>query len=166
MMEDTSLHKAWVGLGTNLGDRMENMAIARQHIGDRGGRILAVSAMYESDPWGFESRNLFYNQCLVLDTHLSAESLLRVLQKIESEMGRSQSAGGYTDRIIDLDLLFFDDLVMHTDELVLPHPKIQERMFVLKPLAEIAAKKIHPVLGVPVDELLERCAGNDIVKPV
>ncbi len=165
-MEDTSLLKAWIGLGTNLGDRKGHLATAQQYLGDKGGRILAVSNIYESAPWGYESKNRFYNQCLVLDTHLSAESLLRVLQKIESEMGRKQSAGGYIDRIIDLDLLFFDDLVIDTDDLILPHPKMQERMFVLRPLAEIAPEKIHPVLGVSVAELLERCSGNEEVRPV
>lgn len=165
-MEENFVHSAWIGLGTNLGDRREQLATARQHISDRGGVIRAVSGIYASAPWGYESRNMFYNQCLVLETNLSAEAMLRMLQEIESEMGRVQSTGGYADRIIDLDLLFFDNLVLHTDELVLPHPKIQERMFVLRPLAEIAPEKIHPVLGLTVSELIERHSGKDSVQPV
>jgi 2-amino-4-hydroxy-6-hydroxymethyldihydropteridine diphosphokinase len=165
-MKDTSLHSAWIGLGTNLGDRREQLAKARQHLRDRGEIIRAVSGIYESASWGYESGNMFYNQCLVLETDLSAEAMLRILQKIESEMGRVQSTGGYTDRIIDLDLLFFDDLVMHTDELVLPHPKIEERMFVLRPLAEITPQKIHPATGLTVSELFEKLPGKESVRPV
>lgn len=165
-MEDNFVHSAWVGLGTNLGNRFSNLAAARKSIVSDGGNISTVSKIYESAPWGYESKNMFYNQCLVLDTHLSAESLLHLLQDIESEMGRKQSAGGYADRIIDLDLLFFDDLVMHTDDLVLPHPKIQERMFVLRPLAEIAPEKIHPVIGLTVSGLFEKLPGKESVRPV
>ncbi len=165
-MEGTSVCMAWIGLGTNLGDRKGHLATAQQQLGDKGGRILAVSAIYETEPWGYESRNMFYNQCLVMETTHSPHSLLDRLQEIEQLIGRVSVTGGYADRIIDLDLLFYDDLVMHTDELVLPHPKMQERLFVLRPLAEIAPEKIHPVFGVSVAELLERHTGNDIVKPV
>ena len=165
-MEEGFVHSAWIGIGTNLGNRSANLAAARKSIVSGGCRIRAVSEIYESAPWGYESRNMFYNQCLVLETDLSAEAMLRILQKIESEMGRVQSAGGYADRIIDLDLLFFDNLVMHTGELVLPHPKLEERLFVLRPLAEIAPEKIHPVLGLTVSELLERHSGKDSVQPV
>ena len=162
MMEGTSFHRAWIGLGTNLGDRKEHMATARQHIRDSGGRILALSAIYESDPWGFESRNMFYNQCLVMETTHSPHSLLDILQGIEQLMVRMPAAGGYTDRIIDLDLLFYDDLVIQCDRLIIPHPGIEKRLFVLGPLAEISAEKVHPILGLTIAELLERLSfGTD-----
>lgn len=165
-MEGTSFHRAWIGIGTNLGDRKEHLATAQRHLGDKGGKIFAVSAIYETDPWGYESSNMFYNQCLAIETTYSPHSLLDLLQEIEQGMGRVFATGGYSDRIIDLDLLFYDDLVVHTEKLVLPHPKMQERVFVLRPLAEIAPEKIHPVIGVSVAELLERHPGNEEVKPV
>jgi 2-amino-4-hydroxy-6-hydroxymethyldihydropteridine diphosphokinase len=165
-MEKSYNHRVWIGLGSNLGDRSSNLAAAQRSIVLQDCRLISVSSIYESAPWGYESGNMFYNQCLVLETDLSPEAMLRMLQKIESEMGRVQSTGGYADRIIDLDLLFFDDLVMHTDDLVLPHPKLEERMFVLRPLAEIAPQKIHPVTGLTVSELFEKLPGKESVQPV
>ncbi|MEX0987461.1 MAG: 2-amino-4-hydroxy-6-hydroxymethyldihydropteridine diphosphokinase [Bacteroidales bacterium] len=157
-------HTVWVGVGTNLGNRRENLAVASERICENRCRIVAASVIYESEPWGFESENSFYNQCLVLETSLSPLELLESFQVIEREMGRKSTGEGFADRIIDLDILFYDNLVIQGRTLQIPHPKMAERLFVLLPLAEISPGKIHPVLNQPVSALKNRCKDRTIVK--
>ncbi|MDX9748104.1 MAG: 2-amino-4-hydroxy-6-hydroxymethyldihydropteridine diphosphokinase [Paludibacter sp.] len=131
--------KAFIGLGSNLGDREQHLHKAIELIGEKAGRIVAVSSFYYSEPQGFVSENYFVNAALELDTQLSAHELLKALQEFESQLGRtSKSVGGnYSDRIIDLDILTYENVNMDTPELTLPHPRINERDFVLKPLREL-----------------------------
>ncbi len=155
-----------MGLGTNLGNRHENLVTARQYLSDRAGKIMAVSGIYESAPWGYESGNFFYNQCLELETKHPPHILLEIMQEIEQLMGRVKVSAGYADRIIDLDLLFYDDLVIQSGGLKIPHPRMEERAFVLVPLADISPDKVHPGTGLTVEQLLDRCAEKDSVGPV
>ncbi|MDD2437942.1 MAG: 2-amino-4-hydroxy-6-hydroxymethyldihydropteridine diphosphokinase [Massilibacteroides sp.] len=143
-----------IGLGTNLGDREKNMLTAVALLAERAGTILALSALYETEPWGFESENPFFNAALILETELSPLDLLLLTQRIEREMGRvEKSSGTYHDRLIDIDLLLYDDIVLESPLLMLPHPLMHQRKFVLQPLEEIAPGWIHPVLKEPVARL-------------
>lgn len=133
-------HIAYLGLGSNLGNGERNIQKAMEMISDRVGEILAVSSFYKSEPWGFESEHLFTNNVIKLRTTLSPTKVLDITQEIEKEMGRTKKhkpGESYTDRIIDIDILTYDDLEIQTERLKLPHPFIQERDFVRIPLEEI-----------------------------
>ena len=146
---------AYLALGTNIGNKRRNMITAAALLAERVGDVLALSGFYETEPWGFQSENTFLNAALQLETALSPLKLLKATQEIEIEMGRTQkSNGAYHDRIIDIDILLYDDLVLQTPELTLPHPLMHERLFVMEPLAEIAPNVIHPVFKKPVISLL------------
>lgn len=146
---------AYLALGTNIGNKRRNMITAAALLAERVGDVLALSGFYETEPWGFQSENTFLNAALQLDTSLSPLELLKATQEIEIEMGRAQkSNGAYHDRIIDIDILLYEDLVLQTPELTLPHPLMHERLFVMEPLAEIAPNVIHPVFKKPVISLL------------
>ena len=146
---------AYLALGTNIGNKRRNMITAAALLAERVGDVLALSGFYETEPWGFQSENTFLNAALQLDTSLSPLELLKATQEIEIEMGRTQkSNGAYHDRIIDIDILLYEGLVLQTPELTLPHPLMHERLFVMEPLAEIAPNVIHPVFKKPVISLL------------
>lgn len=139
----------YFSLGTNLGDKEQNLRTAVQKIEERIGETIALSAFYATAPWGFDSDNAFLNAALCISTPLPPLQVLGITQEIEREMGRThKSAGGiYTDRLIDIDLLlcFTPDgtpVEVDTPELKLPHPLMQERDFVMRPLAEIAPERV------------------------
>ncbi len=146
----------YFSLGTNLGERYALMKQAILHIEKRIGHVDAQSAFYETEPWGFQSENKFLNSAIKVTTSLAPLQILEETQQIEREMGRMhKSAGGlYSDRLIDIDILMYDDLVLQTDVLMLPHPLMHERLFVMEPLAEIAPLAIHPVFGETIENLL------------
>lgn len=141
--------QAYFGLGTNLGDKEQNLRLAVQHIEERIGKVVSLSAFYATAPWGFASDNAFLNAVICVETSLPPLEILSVTQSIEKEMGRTHKSvnGVYSDRVIDIDLLLYGDLVLDTPVLRLPHPLMQERRFVMEPLAEIAPDVMHPVLG-------------------
>jgi len=141
----TTLHTVYLSLGTNLGDKEHNLVSAITEIERRIGPIRAQSAFLATEPWGFESPNTFLNAAIRVETELSPHALLKVTQQIERDMGRTQkstvnsqlSTVIYHDRIIDIDILLYDDLQIHTKKLTIPHPHMYERDFVLIPLKEI-----------------------------
>ncbi len=148
---------AYLGIGTNLGDKAENINRAVELVERQVGRVLAVSTLYESEPWGFVSEHRFANVALLAETDLSPERLLAETQAIERIMGReSKTTAGYTDRIIDVDILFYDGLTVESEILKIPHPLLAERDFVVIPMAEIAPQFIHPTLHKSMDELAAR----------
>ncbi len=137
----------YLGLGTNIGNKRKNMVTAAALLAERAGDVLSLSSFYETEPWGFASENTFLNAALELETDCSPMELLRLTQQIEREMGRTQkSDGSYHDRIIDIDILLYGNEVVHHEDLVVPHPLMQQRLFVMQPLAEIAPSLVHPVL--------------------
>ena len=143
---------AYLGLGTNIGNKRRNMITAAALLAERVGDILALSGFY-----GFESENFFLNAAVKLKTSFSPLELLRITQRIEKELGRAEkSSGVYHDRIIDIDILLYEDEVLQIPELTLPHPLMHERKFVMEPLAEIAPFVVHPVLKERIIDLKER----------
>ena len=144
----------YLGLGTNIGNKRKNMVTAAALLAERAGDVLSLSSFYETEPWGFDSENTFLNAALELETSCSPMELLRLTQQIEQEMGLTQkSDGSYHDRIIDIDILLYGNEIIHTEELVVPHPLMQQRLFVMQPLAEIAPSLVHPVLQKSMYEL-------------
>lgn len=133
------LHTVYLSLGSNLGDREATMRRAIGLLNERAGSVDRQSSFVETEPWGFESTNKFLNMCVRLLTTLSPEQLLMATKQIERELGRTQKSvnGQYHDRPIDIDILMYDDVHIDSNDLTLPHPHMQEREFVMKPLREI-----------------------------
>ena len=158
--------KLYLLLGGNLGNKQQVFAEARTRLEEQVGIISAQSAIYETEPWGFESEDLFWNQALELKTTLSPEEVLKQTQLIELELGRIRKEKQYDSRIIDIDILFFGDQIIKTANLTVPHPRIQERKFALVPLYEIAADFIHPIFRKSLRELLDECPDQLKVRPI
>jgi len=149
--------KLYLGLGSNLGDRKKNITDASMICAALVGTIEALSSLYETEPWGFSSPNKFLNSVICLETDKDPELCLALVKGIEREMGRVYFCNNeYEDRIIDIDILLYDDLILQTETLTIPHPRMEKRDFVLRPLAEIAPELKHPVSRESVEELLHQ----------
>ncbi len=145
-MTDRKIHTVYLSLGSNLGDKEENLRQAIEKINEKVGAVVRQSSFMTTQPWGFESSNMFVNGAVCCETSLTPHQLLRVTQKIEREMGRTrksivmvdgQPQVDYHDRIIDIDILLYDDITVDTPTLKIPHPLMHERDFVMVPLMEI-----------------------------
>jgi 2-amino-4-hydroxy-6-hydroxymethyldihydropteridine diphosphokinase len=150
---------AYIGLGSNLGDRAAHLRAALDRLGTRG-TVEAVSPFLETDPVGYAEQPRFLNAAVRLRTTLPPDDLLRELLSIETALGRVRTVR-WGPRTIDLDLLLYDDLVRDDPGLTIPHPRMHERRFVLEPLAAIAPDAVHPVLGHTVSQLLARLDSAD-----
>ncbi|HYF30690.1 MAG TPA: 2-amino-4-hydroxy-6-hydroxymethyldihydropteridine diphosphokinase [Chitinophagaceae bacterium] len=155
--------RTYLLIGGNIGNRLQNLQRAITLIGTKAGEITRQSAVYETEAWGKHDQPAFLNQVLRVITSQQPQALLQTLLGIEQEMGRARQEK-YGPRTIDIDILLYDDLVMKTDELAIPHPQLHLRRFALAPLAEIAASVIHPVLKKSIDELLLECPDKLAVK--
>jgi len=146
----------YLGLGSNLGQKEHNLEVAISEIKKQIGSIVARSVFYESAPWGFESSNSFINACVSVETALSPPECLRTILKIEKRLGRSKKPSeSYMDRTIDIDILFYDQILFREENLIIPHPLLHQRLFVLNPLSEIAPDFIHPLFKKTVKSLLK-----------
>jgi 2-amino-4-hydroxy-6-hydroxymethyldihydropteridine diphosphokinase len=151
-------------LGSNLGDRMKNLRKATELISKNAGKIISRSAVYETEPWGFNHRLNFLNQVLKINTALKPQEILEVIIKIEKLSGRKRNNNTYTARVIDIDILFYNNKVIKSDKLIIPHPRIQERMFVLVPMAELQPDYIHPELLLSISQLKNECRDTKWVR--
>lgn len=151
---------AYIALGSNLGDKAANLGQAVKLLQAKGLQIKAVSNFFQTEPYGVTDQPEFINAAACVETSLPPEALLKLLLDTELEMGRVRLRH-WGERNIDLDLLLYDDLIYHSDKLTLPHPDMQNRLFVLQPLAEIAAEKIHPVYKKSIQTLLKSLTDGD-----
>jgi len=158
--------KLYLLLGGNLGNKQQIFADARTRLTELLGKITAQSAVYETEPWGFESEDIFWNQVLEISTDLLPDEVLLLTQQTELELGRIRKKNQYDSRTIDIDILFYGDQIINHTNLIVPHPRIQERKFALIPLNEIAPELIHPVFQKSIKQLLNDCSDSLRVEQV
>jgi 2-amino-4-hydroxy-6-hydroxymethyldihydropteridine diphosphokinase len=152
------MHFCFLLLGSNLGNKQDIIARALQDIESKIGEFQIKSGMYVSEPWGFNSADYFLNMVVNVGTNLPPQEVLEKIHEIESRFGRQrQPEAGYQSRTLDIDILFYDDLILHTGHLIIPHPRLHERLFTLEPLMEIAPGFIHPEFNKTVEELRATC---------
>lgn len=156
-------NKIFLGLGSNLGNREENLSTAQKLIEEKVGKIRSKSSIYETAAWGITEQNAFLNQVLEVETHFSPSAVLHLVLSIEKEMGRIREIK-WGERSIDIDILYYNNELISTENLAIPHPFIQERKFVLVPLCEIAPAFIHSKLKQTNLELLEKCQDSGEIK--
>lgn len=165
--------KVILSLGSNVGNRLENIEACLQLIHHKIGLILRVSSLYETPSWGFDS-SPFYNCAILIHSSFSPEKILRKITSIEKEMGRIRKIKqGYEDRIIDIDIIAQDNTIIESENLIIPHPQMQNRQFVLQPIADLQLDWEHPILHKSIKELLEICpdksdciAVSDLTSPI
>ncbi len=147
----------YLGLGSNLGNKEKNLHLAIDKIEEQIGKVISLSAFCVSEPWGFESVNSFLNAAICVESELSPFQLLEETQRIEKEIGRNKKSvnGIYNDRLIDIDILLYDDLILHSEKLNIPHPLMAERLFVIKPLYQIAPELINPETGKTIQTIYD-----------
>lgn len=147
------MNSVYILLGGNLGNKEENMNVARSYIEKHVGKIIKASSIYETASWGIAGQPDFLNQVVLIKTKFSAEKVMETILLIENKMGRIRTEKN-ASRIIDIDILFFNDEVINKQGLIVPHPEIQNRKFVLVPLNEIASDLMHPTFQLSIKELL------------
>ena len=148
--------KVFLGLGSNTGNKNENLMRAIENLSLALGSPATLSSIIESEPWGFESKSSFLNCVAAFDTALSPTGLLDIIESIEKQLGRTKKStkGQDSDRPIDIDILFYGNECINTERLTIPHPQLHKRNFVLIPLCEIAPQLIHPLLQKSIKELI------------
>jgi 2-amino-4-hydroxy-6-hydroxymethyldihydropteridine diphosphokinase len=159
------MKKAYLGLGSDLGDREGNLRLAAEEIGRSAGSIIELSPVYETEPVGFRGKGDFLNMVICIETTLSPSSLLKVIMVSEKNLGRVRSETRNISRVIDIDLLLYSDEIINDNSLIVPHPRMHERKFVLVPLNDIAPGLVHPHLGKTISELLEECTDSSHIMP-
>lgn len=161
------IHESYLLLGSNKGNREQNIVKAIKAIAQQAGIVSKMSSLYQSQPWGFKADKDFYNLALLLQTPHEPHDLLRILLEIEKSLGRVRNnKPGYTSRSIDIDILFYDNIVLESPVLTLPHPRIQERRFVLRPMMDLNPDYKHPVSGFSIAQMLAGCEDHSEVEEI
>jgi 2-amino-4-hydroxy-6-hydroxymethyldihydropteridine diphosphokinase len=164
MQEGFAMKNIFLGIGSNLGAREENLYRAINYITELIGPPEVFSSVYETEPWGFLSDDLFLNMVVRLESKLSPHELLEAIMLIERKMGRVRGDDKYSSRIIDIDILLMDNHLVNETDLEIPHPRMHRRKFVLLPLNEISEEIYHPVLKKNVKTLLEECKDDSMIR--
>lgn len=155
----------FIGLGSNEGDSFQILSDAYLDLKKNVGYLIAISSIYETEPWGFASKNTFLNAVLKFETNHTPEEIMNILQYLETKAGRKKNnSENYADRTLDLDLLYYDDLIFEKEELTVPHPRISERLFVLNPMVEIDAEWIDVRHKKSVKQLLNETKDNSFIE--
>ena len=160
------MHQVFLGIGGNLGNKRDNLKKVIVLIENQLGEIRKKSSVYESPPWGFQAEKNFWNMVVQIETGLKPEELLQQIKTIEQEFGRKRLTGNFTSRKMDIDILYFDDLILENKKLKIPHPHIHERLFVLVPLVEIDPELEHPKFKKTSLQLLDSCMDKSEIKNV
>ena len=156
------MNEVYLQLGSNIGDRLDNLDQSIKIITERIGNVLEKSSVYESTPWGVENQRNFLNQVIFVESNFDPYTILDLVLQIEKDMGRIRIEK-WGERIIDIDILFIDDLIIESENLCIPHEFIAKRKFVLQPMCEIAPGFIHPKLNKTISQLLEECIDDEKV---
>ena len=154
------MSKVYFSIGSNKGNRSGLINEAIDKIDIIIGKVVLKSSIYETKSWGFNSNN-FYNICILLESTLTPELILKKILTIEKDMGRLKTTDQYSDRFIDIDILFFDNMIVNSKSLEIPHPRIQLRKFVLTPMLELIPDLIHPILNKSIRQLELECVDKD-----
>jgi len=155
---------SYLMLGGNVGDRIGYLCQSVDLLRRDVGRILTMSAIYESEPWGFDDPQWFLNQVIAMETNLNPLTLLAYIKQIEQILGRQRTDNGYQPRTMDIDILLYGNHVINIPELVIPHPRMEERMFILQPMTELTPDMEHPVLHRTMRYLREHCTDRKEVR--
>jgi 2-amino-4-hydroxy-6-hydroxymethyldihydropteridine diphosphokinase len=156
------LQKAYISAGSNLGDRRANLELAVASLG-KGGTVTKVSSFFETEPVGYRDQSWFLNRAIEMEAHIEPVDLLALCQKIEASCGRARTFLN-APRTLDLDILLYGNVVLNEEGLIIPHPRLTERKFVLEPLAQIAPEMIHPVLKKSIRFLLGICPDQSEIR--
>lgn len=157
------MHKVFLGIGGNIGNKRFNFDKVVKIIEKELGQIIKSSSVYETPPWGFETKDNFWNQVLIIETIFSPDKILEKINKIEKQFGRKRESIIYDSREMDIDILYYDDDFIETETLIIPHPKMHLRKFVLVPLNEIAPELKHPLLRFSNMQMLENCKDESVI---
>jgi 2-amino-4-hydroxy-6-hydroxymethyldihydropteridine diphosphokinase len=157
------MHIIYLLTGSNIGDSKANLQTASNHIQQQLGKVEKISSIYKTEPWGNKNQQAFLNQVLQVQTQLTPHQLIKTILEIENKMGRNRELK-WEPRIIDIDILFYDDLIINETDLQIPHPLLHQRRFTLVPLHEIAPQLIHPILQKNISQLLLACTDLGMVE--
>lgn len=161
------MEKVFIALGGNVGNVSENFEIASEKIKEMIGRVIKQSSIYKTEPWGNKNQNDFLNSVICVETDLNSDEVLKNILSIEKAMGRDRNKDNqFAPRTIDIDILFYGEKIINNDNLVIPHPRLHLRNFVLTPLMEIAPGLIHPVLNKTIKELFQSNKDSSLVNKV